>query len=150
MEDIAALAKLRLEEMLTYFGVNTSAKADFDESTITLSVQSDDTGRLIGRHGETLDALQQLVNALVRAHTAEHVYISVDVGDYKKARAEALSESAKNDAQHVAQTGEPRTLRPMNAAERRIVHMALADIPEVVTESQGDGRERRVVIKPKP
>lgn len=147
MDDLAALAKLRLEEILTYFGLNVSAKVLVEGSSISLSVATDDTGRLIGRHGETLDAMQQLINAIVRAHTTEQVYVSVDVADYKKGRAEQLSLSAAADARKVIETGEPIHLRPMNAAERRIVHMALAEIPQVETESEGDGRERRVIIK---
>jgi spoIIIJ-associated protein len=149
MEDLAALAKLRLEEILSLFGLNVSAKVRIEESTIILNVEADSSGRLIGRHGETLDALQQLVNAIVRANTDQAVYISLDIADYKKGRAEQLTQSAQSDARKVIETGEPVRLRPMNAAERRVVHMALADISEVETESEGEGRERRVIIKPK-
>lgn len=144
-----ALAKLRLEDILTFYGVNVSVKAVVNENTLELSVETDSSSRLIGRHGETLDALQQLVNAIVRSHSAERLYVSIDIGDYKKNRAEQTTEQAQADARVVIETGEPKTLRPMNAAERRIVHMALADIPEVTTDSEGEGRERRVVIKPK-
>ncbi len=149
MEDLAALAKLRLEEILAFFGLNVSARVRLEESTIHLSVDTDSSGRLIGRHGETLDALQQLINSLVRAHTTEHVYISLDIADYKKGRAEQLTLDAQADARKAVETGQPVRLRPMNAAERRVVHMAIADMPEVETESEGDGRERRVIIKPK-
>ena len=149
MEDLLVLAKLRLEEMLTYFGANANVKAEIDGSTLELSVASDDTGRLIGRHGETLAALQQLINAIVRAQTTEHVYVSVDIADYKKGRAEQLGEQALADAKQVAETGQTKHLRPMNAAERRVIHMALAEDPAVETDSEGDGRDRHVVIRPK-
>ncbi len=149
MEDLAALAKLRLEEALAFFGVNVSAKVRLEESTIMLSVEADSGGRLIGRHGETLDALQQLINSIVRAHTTEPVYVNLDIAGYKKGRAEQLAQSAQADARKAVETGEPVRLRPMNAAERRVVHMALAEIPEVETESEGEGKERRVIIKPK-
>lgn len=149
MDDLAALAKLRLEEILTYFGVNAAVKVLVEEGSLALSVASDDTGRLIGRHGETLDALQQLINAIVRGATTERVYVSVDIGDYKKGRAEQLGEQAQADAQQVIESGEAKRLRPMTAAERRVVHMALAEMPEVETESEGEGRDRRVIIKKK-
>ena len=146
-DDIVALAKLRLEEILSFYGLNVSVKAVVNESAIELSVETDSTGHLIGRHGETLAALQQLLNAIVRAHTTEHVYVSLDIGEYKKGRADQLSEQAHIDAKNVIETGTIKRLRPMTPAERRIVHMALADYPEIATESEGEGRERRVVIK---
>ena len=146
-DDLLALAKFRLEEMLTFFGVNVSVKVANSDDTIELSVDTAPTGRLIGHRGETLEALQQLMNAIVRAQTSERVYVSIDVGDYKKSRAEQLALSVQTDARKVVETGEPKSLRPMNAAERRIVHMALADMPEVSTDSEGEGHDRRVVIK---
>lgn len=150
MEDLAALAKLRLEESLAFFGVNVSAKAEIEETSINLSVETDLGGRLIGRHGETLDALQQLINSIVRAHTDQPVFVSLDIAGYKKDRAEHLTQSAQAEARKAVETGQPVRLKPMNAAERRVVHMALAEISDVVTESEGEGRERRVIIKPKP
>ncbi|HSH31167.1 MAG TPA: R3H domain-containing nucleic acid-binding protein [Candidatus Saccharimonadales bacterium] len=148
-DDLLALAKLRLEEILTFFGVNTGVKAQFTGETIELSVDADVTGRLIGHRGETLAALQQLLNAIVRGQTSERVFVSIDIAGYKKARANHLTDKVQLDAKKVLETGEPKYLRPMNAAERRIIHMALADMPEVVTESEGEGMGRRVVIKKK-
>jgi spoIIIJ-associated protein len=148
-DDIIALAKLRLEEIISFFGSNVSVGATERENTIELNVESDSTGRLIGHRGETLAAIQQLMNAIVRTKTDERVFVNIDIADYKKGRAEHLSEKVAADAQKVIETGEPKFLRPMNAAERRIVHMALAEIPEVETESEGEGRNRRVVIRRK-
>ncbi len=146
-DDLVALAKLRLEETIAFFGLNVSVHATTRDNTIELSVDTDTTGRLIGHRGETLGALQQLLNAIVRAHTDERIFVNIDIADYKKGRAEHLSEKVKDDARKVIETGTPKHLRPMNAAERRIVHMALADMVEVYTESEGEGRERCVVIK---
>ncbi|MBW3537869.1 KH domain-containing protein [Candidatus Parcubacteria bacterium] len=146
-DDLLALAKLRLEEILTFFGVNTGVKAGFAGETIELSVETDVTGRLIGHRGETLAALQQLLNAMVRGQTSERVFVSIDIAGYKRSRAAHLTERVQADAKKVIETGETKYLRPMNAAERRLVHMALADLPEVFTESEGEGTGRRVVIK---
>jgi spoIIIJ-associated protein len=146
--DLADLAKEYLGSLLTFFGVNAEVSMQQDDQSIELSVDSDVTGKLIGHRGETLAALQQLLNAMLRGKSEDRRYISIDIANYKKARAEQLAEKVRLDAQTVIETGEPRRLHPMNAAERRIAHMTLADIPEVVTESEGDGRERRVVIRP--
>lgn len=146
-DDLLALVKLRLEEILTFFEVNPKVKVDFADQTLNLEVEGDVDGRLIGRRGETLHALQQIVTAIVKQNTDERVFVHLDIAGYKAGRAERLAEQVKAEAQKVAETGTPHTLKPMNAAERRIVHMALADMPEVVTESEGEGPARRVVIK---
>ncbi len=148
-DDLLALAKLRLEEILAFFGLNVKVAAEQNDNAIELAVNADDTGHLIGHRGETLQALQQLMNAIVRAQTTERVFVNIDISDYKKGRAEHLTTKVQEDAQKVIETGEPKFLRPMNPAERRIVHMALAEIPEVETESEGEGHERRVVIRKK-
>lgn len=149
-EDLVALAKLRLEEMLTFFGVNVSVRADQEGDTISLDVEeADTTGRLIGHHGETLASFQQLLNAMIRDRGTERLFVTVDIGGYKKARAEYLREKVKSQAEQVIETGEPKFLRPMTASERRIVHMALADVQGIETESEGEGRARRVVIRKK-
>ena len=146
-EDLQALAKLRLEEMLSFFGVNANIKVTEEDNVITLNVETDTTGRLIGHRGETLRALQHVLNALVRSRTTESVFISVDIAGYKQAQAERVAAKATEAADKVMSTGKEQYLRPMNAAERRLVHMALAAIPEVVTESVGVDPNRRVVIK---
>jgi spoIIIJ-associated protein len=145
--ELADLAQEYLEQLLTFFGVNAQVAVHQDDKSIELSVDSDITGRLIGHRGETLAALQQLLNAMLRHKTDDRRFVSVDIANYKQARAEQLAEKVRKDAQTVLDTGEPRALRPMNAAERRIVHMTLADMPELTTESEGEGRERRVVIR---
>jgi spoIIIJ-associated protein len=147
IDDLTALAKLRAEEIIAFFGANVSVAADQRDNAIELKVDTDVTGRLIGHRGETLAAFQQLLNAIVRAHSTERVFVSIDVANYKQGRAEHLAEKVKEDAQKVIETGEPKFLHPMNAAERRVVHMALADISEVTTDSEGEGRDRRVVIR---
>lgn len=147
-KDPAALSKLRLEELLAFFGVNGKVKVDEVEAgTLELSVDTDPTGKLIGHHGENLRALQYILNMIVRNQSEERVFCSVDIADYKKGRAEQLSIQAQQAAEKVIETGETRELAPMNAAERRIVHMALAEMPGVVTESAGEEPRRYIIIK---
>ena len=146
-QDAMALAKLRLEEMLTFFGINTSVKAGEDGERILLSVDTAENSRLIGRGGENMRALQQLVTTMVRQRIDEPVYITVDVGDYRAAQSERLAKKAAEYAQKVVETGEEIRLRPMSAHDRRLIHMALAEHPEVETLSVGEGKGRRLIIR---
>jgi spoIIIJ-associated protein len=147
-DDAIALAKMRLEDMLSFFGLNAKVAVAEEGDTVELSVEADTTGRLIGHHGENLRALQYILNQIVRMHTDERLFLSVDIGGYKKARAEQLTEQATAAAEKVLSSGEVVELKPMNAAERRIVHTALGEISGVTTESAGEDPHRYVVIKP--
>lgn len=147
-EDVVALAKVRLEELLTFFGVNTSVKVTEVDERVELEVDTADSSKLIGHHGENLKAIQYLLNMMIRGANPERLFIGIDVGGYKKARAEAIMTKAAVSAKQVVETGRLVTLEPMNPAERRLVHMAVADISGTVTESLGQEPHRRVVIKP--
>ncbi len=110
---------------------------------------SDELGLLIGRRGETLGALQYLLNVITRHHYGEanHVF-SVDVEGYKRRRERSLVEMARRVAAEVRDTGDVITLEPMKPAERRIVHLTLSEEPGVTTESVGSGNERQVEVLP--
>jgi spoIIIJ-associated protein len=144
--ELGALAA-KLEELLTFFGYNVAVTPEQHGHTVQLNIETTDGARLIGHRGETLAALQHIMNSM-HQESDEKYYIVVDVAGYKAARADRLAEKVKQDAKKVIESGEPHRLRPMNAAERRVVHMALADIDGVATESEGEGRDRRVVIVP--
>lgn len=137
----------KLEELLTFFGYNVAVTPQEQGHTLQLNIETSDGARLIGHHGETLAALQHIMNSMHQA-TDQKVYIVIDVSGYKAARAQRLAEKVQHSAKKVIESGEPHKLRPMNAAERRIVHMTLADVDGVKTESEGEGRDRRVVIVP--
>ena len=110
---------------------------------------SDELGLLIGRRGETLGALQYLLNVITRHHYGEanHVF-AVDVEGYKRRRENSLVEMAQRVAAEVRETGDVITLEPMKPAERRIVHLALSEEPGVATESVGSGNDRQVEVLP--
>lgn len=118
------------------------------EDEIFIEVYGGDPGKIIGRAGRTLAALEYLTNAVVNRDESAGVRVNVDVGGYKRRRDARLRETAFNAAARVRKGGHAVELDPMSAAERRIVHMALADEPDVFTESSGDGPDRRVVVKP--
>jgi spoIIIJ-associated protein len=144
--DIASIAKHRLEDLLAFFGANAQVQSEFDGETLKLSVDTEDTGRLIGHRGETLSALQHIMSMSLQGQNHERLYVHIDVGGYKQARAERLVERAREAAEKVAETGEEVVLPPMSPAERRLVHMELREAAGVATESRGEGPRRRLVI----
>lgn len=118
------------------------------DGEIFIEVYGGDPGKLIGRAGRTLAALEYVTNAVVNRDDGAGVRVNIDVGGYKRRRDARLRETALNAAARVRKAGHAVELDPMSAAERRIVHMALADEPDVFTESSGEGPDRRVVVKP--
>ena len=122
---------------------------DENNSSVVLEIEGEDLGILIGRRGQTLAAMQYLVRLIVAQKTGEKVPIIVDVEGYKRRRYEALRAFAWKMADEVRIKRVPFTMEPMPAFERRVVHLALADDIDVITESSGQGEMRKVVIMPK-
>jgi len=112
-------------------------------------VGDEDMGLVIGRRGETLAALQYMLNLIVNHQTRSHSIFGVDVEGYRRRREDALRDLALRIADRVRQNGQAMTLEPMPPAERRIVHIALHDDPDVQTISIGEGEGRKVAITPK-
>ncbi|MDP7470645.1 MAG: RNA-binding cell elongation regulator Jag/EloR [Dehalococcoidia bacterium] len=115
--------------------------------TVALDIQGRDLGLLIGRQGQTLASLQFLLNLMVARRAKSRLPIIVDVEGYKRRRYEALNALAFRFADEVRKTGQPATLEPMPAFERRLVHLALSSFPDIITESTGTGMSRKVVIR---
>jgi len=115
-------------------------------ASAVLDVNGEDLGLLIGRRGSTLAALQYMVNHMVSRQLKSKALVSVDVERYKRRREEALIGLAQRLADKVKASGRTITLEPMPANERRIVHLALASDPQVVTASLGEGETRKVLI----
>jgi len=153
--DIAELAKSVLERLLTEMGVVASvmlqdkAPVEGEEGAtapIALDIKGDDLGILIGRRGQGLSYLQYIVRLIVAHQTEAWVPIIIDVEGYKQRRYEALRALACRLAEQVKVRGVPFSLEPMSAYERRIIHLTLADHPDVTTQSIGEGEARKVVI----
>lgn len=143
-----------LRDLLRFMGIEAEVSVrpvetpgdGLGRASAVLDVAGEDLGILIGRRGYTLAALQYLVNLMVTRKLSGQVLTSVDVERYKRRREESLRNLSLRMADRVKQTGRSITLEPMPAAERRIVHLALANDPQVITSSVGYGEARKVAI----
>jgi len=146
-EESIVYAKQYLEDILSFFGLNTDVMASADEDVIELSVPSTYlNGFLIGQRGDTLRSLQHMISTTLLQKSAELVRVNVDVAGYKRQRNERLADQAEDWAKQVLDSGKPMHLPPMNPAERRVVHKVIAEYSELTTESEGEGRDRHVVL----
>lgn len=138
-----------IEDILSFFGLNTEVRGSTEDGeVIELSIPSTHmNGFLIGQHGETMRSLQFLVSSALKNNNYRHTRVNVDVAEYKKQRADRLAETAQKWIAAVNKSGEPMELKPMNAADRRIVHKVAAEAG-LATESVGEGRDRHIVLKP--
>lgn len=149
MEEAILYAKKYLEDVLSFFGLNTDVHATTeDNEVIELDIPSTHlNGFLIGQRGDTLRALQYTISNALKNQNYTTTRVNVDVAGYKKHRADRLAKQAEDWFKEVKDSGNPKDLAPMNAADRRVVHKAAEDWG-LTTESVGEGRDRHIVIKP--
>ncbi|MBM4437440.1 MAG: Jag N-terminal domain-containing protein [Actinobacteria bacterium] len=148
-EELQDVAEDIIEGLLDRLGFDAEFEL-VEENPLGYDVVSEsDLGRLIGRQGETLRAFAYVVNLMVSRQLGRPCRVSIDVGGYRRQRSERLAELARTVADEVRKTKEPVTLDAMSAGERRSIHLALAEDPDVRTYSIGQGEDRRVVISPK-
>jgi spoIIIJ-associated protein len=155
---VEALAKEVVRELLAHMDIQADVMAVDNPSimplgaddplTVFIDIMGRDLGMLIGRRGENLSQLQYMVNLLVNKRSDDWVRVIVDVEGYRSHREESLIGLAERVARQVARNRRPISLEPMPPNERRIVHMTLKNLPDVRTESSGEGDMRRVTIYP--
>jgi spoIIIJ-associated protein len=146
--EASASAREFVDRIATAIGADVTVAAVDRDGTVTVTCTGADLGLLIGKHGQTIDAIQYLANAVVRAEGGEYDVV-VDAAGYRARRAATLSGVADRSARLAAATGNPVELDPMTAVERKIVHEALKDDPEVETRSEGSEPNRYVVVLPR-
>jgi spoIIIJ-associated protein len=154
-----AVARQMTVDLLAKMGVTATVVAvdnpssvpldDEEPPTIFLDIVGRDLGNLIGRRGEHLSHLQYLISMLVNRHIDTYTRVIVDVEGYRARREESLVGLAERVARQVARSKRPMALEPMPPNERRIVHLALRDHPEVATHSSGEGNQRRITVEPR-
>ena len=174
LEEQAEIAADFVEGLLSRMGLVADVEQGVDDGTMYLNVvgresggddggdedggdedggdnggDEEDMGLLIGRHGQTLDAVQELTRVVVSHRTGLRCRVIVDVEDYKKRQRARLASKAREVAKRVARTGREEALDPMNPYERKVVHDAVAEVSGVESSSRGEDPDRRVVIRPR-
>jgi spoIIIJ-associated protein len=154
LDDQADVAADFLEEILARVGIEASVEPNLEDGTMYVDVlgageDDDDMALLIGRHGQTLEALQELTRHVVMRRTGIRCRVVVDVEDYRKRQRDRLVARARDVAKGVARTGREEELDPMTPFDRKIVHDAVARVEGVESFSRGEDPDRRVVIAPR-
>jgi len=162
LEEQAEIAADFVEGLLSRMGLVADVEQGVDDGTMYLNVvggeseseddedeDGEDMGLLIGRHGQTLEAVQELTRVVVSHRTGLRCRVIVDVEDYKKRQRARLASKAREVAKRVAKTGREEVLDPMNPYERKVVHDAVAEVSGVESSSRGEEPDRRVVIRPR-
>ena len=143
------LAQEALETILELIPVETIVNAEQTDGKISLSIEGDKSGLLIGRRGKTLDALQYIVNKIVNKALDKKTYVVVDSENYRKRREESLTQLALKMGDKAKKIKKPVSTNLMNPHDRRIVHLTLQEDIDLDTKSRGDGLLKKVVIIPK-
>jgi len=143
-----AAAKETLLAILALMKIEAQVTVEDTPEAISLTLQGADEGLLIGKRGQTLDALQYVVNKILSKQGRENKQVIVDTEDYRKKREEALVSLAEKVSQKVRKTRKPVTLGNMTARERRIIHLTLQSDDSVVTMSRGEGHNRKIIVRP--
>jgi spoIIIJ-associated protein len=147
--ELAATVRELLERIVRQIGIHARLAIEEDEESVTAAFSGRDLGLLIGKHGQTIDAIQYLANAIVyRGQAAERKAIVVDAAGYRERRKASLDALAVRSAERALSNGQPVELEPMTAVERKVVHVRLKEYPGVETGSEGTEPNRYVVIKP--
>ena len=147
--ELAADARELVQRIVDGIGVTADVELDEDDETITVSCSGPDLGMLIGRHGQTIDAIQYLANAaMYRGHADDRKEVVVDAAGYRARRRVSLEALAVRSAERCVADGESIELDPMTAVERKVVHIRLKDFGGVETTSEGTEPNRFVVIRP--
>ncbi|MBF8250163.1 MAG: spoII [Candidatus Levybacteria bacterium] len=140
---------LKLLDVDGDFEILETTAADKDAESVEIVLNTKDTGVVIGYHGDTLEGLQLALSLCVARNLGRFVRISIDVGDYKKNRTEVLKALAVETKTRVLAEGKEIAIPELKSWERRIVHLLLEEDGEVMSESQGEGRDRVLVVRPK-
>lgn len=147
-EDISAMASEALRTLVSFIVDDATVTARDTADALTLTIEADNSALLIGKHGRTLDALQYLVHRIVYRDKKTKKRIVVDVEGYRERRKASLTQLALRMGEKVKRSGKPATISPMNAYDRRVIHVALKDESRVRTQSMGSGALRKLVIYP--
>lgn len=148
-ENVEILKKLA-EELLSLMSTTSTVEVSFDKENEAYVVNINataETGLLIGKKGETLSSIQKILGVMLKGKTGEWYRVVVNIGDYREKEEDYLKNLAMGAATRARETKEPQSLYNLEAWQRRIIHMYLAEEKDIVTESSGEGLERYLIIK---
>lgn len=145
-EEIQTIISSTAEELLSSVGLQGTILVSSEEESFSVHIETDSIAMLIGRYGETISAFQYILGQLVQQKTGEWKRIVVDCGDYRKKQEDSLKNLALVTVQKVKETGEPQSVYDLTPEQRRLVHIFLAEDPEVETRSEGEGRDRYLIV----
>lgn len=137
------------EELLNALEISGTVSVETTDEMSTVTIETEESGMVIGHHGDILEALQLLISMAATKKLGEFVRVSVEVGDYKKNRTGWLETLAQQSKERALSSGHEVPLSNLKAWERRVVHLILQEDPEVVSESVGEGKDRTLVVKPR-
>ncbi len=148
-KDLNKTIEKKVTELFELIGINSKVEVlyDSEENTASINIEGgNETGLLIGHHGQTIGSLQSVISLMVKQEVGEWVRIIVNVGDYREKQEEHLIRLANETLERARQTGEPQPIYNLTPAQRRVVHMELSKNDDVVSESTGEGDERYLVV----
>ena len=149
MEEVIKTIREETEALLDKIGTNGTIEVAQADGSFNIHIDTDENALLIGKHGNTLSSLELILSLIVAKKTGEFKRVIVEVGGYREAREEYLRDLATRLHDEVIETGNERTVRGLKPWERRVIHMYLGETGDVVTESEGEERDRILVIKKK-
>ncbi|MCL5675989.1 MAG: KH domain-containing protein [Patescibacteria group bacterium] len=147
MEKVAATIKEESASLIELLGIEGSVSVVQEEGVFRIHIDTTETGILIGYHGETLYSLQLILGLICYGKTGEWHRLVLNVGDYKQKREDYLKQLAYSKAEYVRNTGRYQTITGLSPFERRIVHLAVSSFPDLISESEGEGKNRTLTIR---
>ena len=149
MADSKKTLQKLVKDLFDKLGIEEDFEVSENDETVDVVISSDEPGLLIGHHGDTLDSLQLVLSLMLAKKLGEFKRVSVEIGDYKKNRSDYLKNLAEQTKERAISESREIMLPNLKSWERREVHMYLAEDPEVISESVGEGRDRTLMVRPK-
>lgn len=149
MEKTEKIVQDEALKLLEKIGIDAKVEVEFQEDGVHVSIDTEENALLIGKHGNTLSSFESILSLIVSKKIGEYTRTITEVGGYRKEREEYLKELATRLKDEVIDSGYEKTIRGLKPWERRLVHMFLAEDPDITTESEGEDRDRVLVIKKK-
>lgn len=141
--------KKTTEKLLDLLQIEAAVSVEEAEEGVSVVLETEESGIVIGHHGETLEALQLVLSLVVAKELGKFTRVALEVGDYRKSREEYLRSIAVSSKEKALSTGEEVPLPMLKSWERRVIHLMFQDDKEVLSESVGEGKERVLVVKPR-